>query len=284
LSRYVIITPLRNEAEHVLETIKSVCNQSILPQKWVIVNDDSTDNSKAIVEEYTRDLSWVTIVDAPEIVKTDYSSRVIDLFNFGCSNITIKPEFICKMDADISFGNDFFKNILLQFEADTRLAIASGHLHVNGTPEKIDTDQMVCTRGASKVYRTSFLDEIGGLKSYQGWDTLDNVTARASNWRVLIVDEPFEHLKEEGVRVGRVFFRHIRNGYYNGSLPFYFPYFFIKIVVKVLEPPMFLSSLLMLWGYIKARFAHAKSPYPKYVIDQMRIEQKAYLKTKLKLF
>ncbi len=283
MSNYAIITPLKNEADHLLETINSVCNQTHLPLLWIIVNDGSTDYSKEILDEHVSAFSWINVVNAPEIKKTDYSSRVIDLFNYGCSKIVTKPAFICKMDADVSFGKDFFKNIFKQFEDDPKLAIASGHLHINGVPEKIDTDQLVCTRGATKVYRTSFLEEIGGLISYQGWDTLDNVAARAKGWNVMIVDEPFEHLKEEGVRVGKTVFRHVRNGYYNGSLPFYFPYFLIKILVKLFERPIFFSSMFMLWGYVKARLAKVKSPFPEYVIEQLRNEQKSYLMKKLKL-
>lgn len=283
MSNYAIITPLKNEADHLLETINSVCNQSRLPVAWIIVNDGSTDNSRAILDEHTSGFSWISVVDAPLIQRTDYSSRVIDLFNYGYSKIVAKPDFICKMDADVSFHKDFFKNILQQFEEDPKLAIASGHLHINGVPEKIDADQQVCTRGATKVYRTDFLDEIGGLISYQGWDTLDNVAARAKGWHVMIVNEPFEHLKEEGVRVGKTVFRHVRNGYYNGSLPFYFPYFLIKIMVKLFERPIIFSSVFMLWGYIKARLAQVKSPYPAYVVEQMRKEQKSYLMKKIKL-
>jgi hypothetical protein len=217
------------------------------------------------------------------IAKNDYSSRVIDLFNYGYSKLSTSTDLICKLDADVSLDKDYFKNISLQFEVDPKLAIASGHLHIDGVPEKMDADQLVCTRGATKVYRTGFLHAIGGLISYQGWDTLDNVAARAKGWHVMIVDEPFEHLKEEGVRVGKTIFRHVRNGYYNGSLPFYFPYFLIKIIARLLERPIFFSSLFMLWGYVKARFSQVKSPYPEYVIEQLRKEQKSYLMKKIKL-
>jgi glycosyltransferase involved in cell wall biosynthesis len=280
---YAIITPVKNEVQTLAKTIDSVTSQSILPTEWIVVNDASTDGSRNLLEELTNRFPWVVLVDALPIAKNDYSSRVIDLFNYGYSKLSTSTDLICKMDADVSFDKDFFKNIILQFEVDPKLAIASGHLHIDGVPEKMDADQLVCTRGATKVYRTGFLHAIGGLISYQGWDTLDNVAARAKGWHVMIVDEPFEHLKEEGVRVGKTIFRHVRNGYYNGSLPFYFPYFLIKIIARLLERPIFFSSLFMLWGYVKARFSQVKSPYPEYVIEQLRKEQKSYLMKKIKL-
>jgi glycosyltransferase involved in cell wall biosynthesis len=280
---YSIITPVKNEVQTLAKTIASVTSQSILPTEWIVVNDASTDGSRNLLEELANEIPWVVLVDALPIAKNDYSSRIIDLFNYGHSKLSTATDLICKMDADVSFDKDFFKNIILQFEVDPKLAIASGHLHIGGVPEKIDADQLVCTRGATKVYRTGFLHAIGGLISYQGWDTLDNVAARAKGWHVMIVDEPFEHLKEEGVRVGKTIFRHIRNGYYNGSLPFYFPYFLIKIIVKISDRPVFFSSLFMLWGYLKARINRVRSPYPEYVIQQLRKEQKSYLMKKIKL-
>jgi len=39
--RYALITPARNEAGYIEETIKSVISQTFVPYRWVIVNDGS---------------------------------------------------------------------------------------------------------------------------------------------------------------------------------------------------------------------------------------------------
>ena len=46
---YVLITPARNEEIYIEKTIQSVISQTVLPQKWVIVSDSSTDNTDEIV-------------------------------------------------------------------------------------------------------------------------------------------------------------------------------------------------------------------------------------------
>ncbi len=51
-SAYVLITPARNEAAYIEKTIHSVINQTILPLKWVIVSDGSTDGTDEIVKKY----------------------------------------------------------------------------------------------------------------------------------------------------------------------------------------------------------------------------------------
>ena len=50
--KYVLITPARNEEEFIEKTILSVISQTVLPQKWIIVSDHSTDRTNEIVEKY----------------------------------------------------------------------------------------------------------------------------------------------------------------------------------------------------------------------------------------
>ena len=50
---YVLVTPARNESEFIERTIQSVLKQTILPLKWVIVSDGSTDGTDDIVSRYT---------------------------------------------------------------------------------------------------------------------------------------------------------------------------------------------------------------------------------------
>jgi biofilm PGA synthesis N-glycosyltransferase PgaC len=47
---YALITPARNEARFIRQTIDSVAAQTIRPIKWVIVSDGSTDGTDDIVQ------------------------------------------------------------------------------------------------------------------------------------------------------------------------------------------------------------------------------------------
>ena len=52
--RYVLITPAYNEGEFIKDTIESVVTQTILPLKWIIVDDGSTDATSKIIKEYEK--------------------------------------------------------------------------------------------------------------------------------------------------------------------------------------------------------------------------------------
>ncbi len=46
---YILITPARNEEANIEKTIRSVISQTLLPKKWVILSDGSTDRTDEIV-------------------------------------------------------------------------------------------------------------------------------------------------------------------------------------------------------------------------------------------
>ena len=49
-----IIIPAHNEENYIETTIKTVVSQTVLPRKWVIISDGSTDLTDYIVTEYAN--------------------------------------------------------------------------------------------------------------------------------------------------------------------------------------------------------------------------------------
>ncbi len=66
-SRYVLISPCRNEAKYMRRTLDSVIAQSILPALWVIVDDGSSDGSTEILQEYAARHDWIKIVGRKDL-------------------------------------------------------------------------------------------------------------------------------------------------------------------------------------------------------------------------
>ena len=76
---YVLITPARNEASFIEKTIQSLIKQTVLPAKWVIVNDGSIDNTSTIVRPYLADHPWMELVDLPVRKERHFAAKVICL-------------------------------------------------------------------------------------------------------------------------------------------------------------------------------------------------------------
>ena len=61
-TRYVVISPVRDEEAHLRYTIDCMIAQTLRPVEWVIVNDGSTDDTGKIIDEYARRSPWIHAV------------------------------------------------------------------------------------------------------------------------------------------------------------------------------------------------------------------------------
>lgn len=83
---YVLITPARNEAEFIEETIRSVIAQTVLPKRWVIVSDGSKDGTDEIVQRYRGGREWLELVRLPERKERGFAAKV-RAFNAGYKRV-----------------------------------------------------------------------------------------------------------------------------------------------------------------------------------------------------
>ena len=87
---YLLGTPAKNEAEFSELTIKSVISQAVLPARWVIVSDGSTDGTDDIVKRYAAEHSWIELVRMPERRERHFAGKV-NAFNAGYARLKDVP-------------------------------------------------------------------------------------------------------------------------------------------------------------------------------------------------
>ena len=80
--RYVLITPARNEEKHIETLIQSMIAQTVLPVRWVIVNDGSSDATAKIVESYLQKHDWIELLTLPTHRDRSFAAKV-HAFNAG---------------------------------------------------------------------------------------------------------------------------------------------------------------------------------------------------------
>jgi len=54
-----LISPARNEADYIRKTLDSVLAQTVLPKRWIIIDDGSTDDTPKILAEYAAKNSLI---------------------------------------------------------------------------------------------------------------------------------------------------------------------------------------------------------------------------------
>ena len=100
--RYILISPCRNEADFMRQTLDSVVAQTERPACWVIVDDGSTDETPRILDEYRRQHDWSRVVTRRDRGHRAVGPGVIDAFYAGYE--TIDPnayDYLCKLDLDL---------------------------------------------------------------------------------------------------------------------------------------------------------------------------------------
>src|SRR6516164_11288258 len=101
-NRYLLISPCRDEAKYMRETLDSVISQSIRPAKWIIVDDGSTDSTPQILTEYRARHPWIEVVIRSNRGRRSVGPGVIEAFYAGYN--AINPDdygYLCKLDLDV---------------------------------------------------------------------------------------------------------------------------------------------------------------------------------------
>jgi glycosyltransferase involved in cell wall biosynthesis len=86
-SKYVVISPCRNEVEYMEQTLDSMVNQTVTPNKWIIVDDGSTDGTSEILAEYAEKYEWIEIITRKDRGHRAVGPGVIDTLYAGYSSI-----------------------------------------------------------------------------------------------------------------------------------------------------------------------------------------------------
>jgi len=254
---YVIITPARNEQDNIEETIRSVMAQTLVPTEWIIVDDGSTDKTVEILDRYAAQCDWLRIFRLPDRGFREPGGGVIRAFNHGLSKLrTNHWDFIVKLDGDLDLPRDYFQKCFEQFEKDPTLAVGGGTIcHNKGGVMLPNVDQRMHVRGATKIYRRTFWNKLGGLYPVAGWDTIDELKANMLGWTTRsFPDIQILHRRPTGSADGawKNWFKNGRANYITGYHPLFM---LLKCVKRISEEPVMVAALALwcgfLSGYIK---------------------------------
>jgi glycosyltransferase involved in cell wall biosynthesis len=281
-SKYVIITPARNEAQFIELTLKSVLGQTILPLKWVIVSDGSTDGTDEIVKKCTSDIPWIEMVRMPERQERDFAGKV-HAFNAGYARVKeLRYEVIVSLDADISFDADYFSFLFGKLTADPTLGLV-------GTPFQEASGQTYDYRfvsiehvsGACQVFRRECFEAIGGYLPVKrgSIDHIAVITARMKGWKTQTFTEKVcLHHREMGTAQRSVLVSRFKLGmkdYAVGNHPLWELF---RTAHQMRMPPRGFGGLALGTGYFWALLRRVERPVSRELVDFHRREQMWRLK------
>ncbi len=282
--RYVLITPSHNEARLIEKTLESVVCQTILPLKWVIVNDGSTDSTADIVARYEARHSWIELVNRP-IRKERHFAGKVHAFNAGLERVKqLQYEIIGNLDADVSLEADHFEFLLSKFGQDSRLGVAGTVFREpDGYDSAVDSfEGQTYVSGQCQLFRRQCFEEIGGYvpSKIGGIDWMAVKTARMMGWNTRSFREKsFLHHRILGT-AGRGMiasnFAYGKKDYALGGHPLWQIF---RCVYRATKRPYVVGGVALFAGYLAAFLSRAERPVSRELMHFHRGEQMVKLRT-----
>lgn len=280
---YILVTPARNEEKHIEKTIKSMVAQTVLPQKWVIVSDGSTDGTDEIIKLYAKKHHWIEYVRHLEHADRQFAAKVY-AFNAGYERIQkMSYDIIGNLDADISFEKDYFEFLLKKFEENEKLGVA-GTPFIEESFKGYDFrfSNIEHVSGACQLFRRECFEEIGGYIPVRvgGIDWIAVTTARMKGWQTrTFVEKTCFHHRSIGTGTNNKLMANLKLGekdYCLGNHPFWE---IIRTAYQMAtgRPPV-LAGLFILLGYILALAKRSEKPISEDLIEFCQAEQMQRLK------
>jgi glycosyltransferase involved in cell wall biosynthesis len=281
--QYVLITPARNEAGFIENTIKAVIAQTVLPVRWVIVSDGSTDGTDEIVRRYMMDRPWIDFLQLPEKRERSFATKVL-AFKAGYERLGgLAYEVIGNLDADITFPADYFEYLIGQFEEIPRLGVAGTH-YVEGDLHSFGDSYMSIdhVNGGCQMFRKKCFEDVGGYVPIRGGgiDWVAVTTARMKGWITRsFADRVFHHHRKIGTAgtnewISR--FRYGKKDYFLGGHPLWQLF---RGLFQMTKRPYVIGGFLLLSGYMWAWLTRTERPVSRQLVRFHRNEQMTRLRS-----
>ena len=274
--KYVLITPARNEERFIAKTLDSMVEQSLLPERWVILDDGSTDRTAEIVESYAKRHPWIELVRRPQHLDRSFAGKV-HAFNAGLERVqSLEFEVLGNLDADLSFDQDYLAFLIRKFSDDPGLGVAGTPFTEDGgydtARHSFEGENYVA--GGCQLFRRKCFEEIGGYVPNRagGIDWIAVMSARMKGWKVRSFPEKrFHHYRTLGTAQRGTFganFDYGERAYYLGGSPVWHIF---RVAYRLPRKPI--GSLALLVGYCWAAIRRMERPVSPEMIRFYRREQ-----------
>ncbi|MGA7848996.1 MAG: glycosyltransferase [Terriglobales bacterium] len=281
------MTAAHNEEALIEKTILAVSAQKLMPKKWVIVDDGSTDATANIIREYTGKYSFIKLLELAKHHAPDFGAQVRAI-NAGCDILQkgdVEFDFIGNVDSDISFGESYFRDLFGKFEADPNLGLAGGWLYEDDgsefRPRKGNRSTNV--PHGIQLFRRACFQAIGGYVPlrYGAPDWCAEISARMNGWRVeSFPDLKVLHNRPTGNVSGRVRYLY-RSGLAAFSLGSHPAFEMAKCIVRLHRRPYVFGALSRLAGFAVGWWRQEERQVSPDLVRFVRREQTRTLRAKL---
>ncbi|MFD2727407.1 glycosyltransferase family 2 protein [Hyunsoonleella rubra] len=211
-SNVTVVIPCFNDGEYIMEAVNSVLNQTLKPEKIIIVDDGSDTHTKHILGGINDDSVEVVYQDNSGVCKA--RNVAIDL---------AKTDYILTLDADDYFEPTFIEKAVAILSQDSHVGIV-GCFYRRLVSGKIQNEVVKPLGGGvsnflvknnglgCSLFRKKCWEEVSGYdenmrKGYEDWDFW--ISILKNGWQMHIKEEPlFLYRKSKSSRDENAFLNH----------------------------------------------------------------------------
>ncbi|HIA10783.1 MAG TPA: glycosyltransferase family 2 protein [Flavobacteriales bacterium] len=212
---YLLLSVIRDEAEHFSQVIDSIIKQTKRPSLWLIVDDNSKDETSEILSQFSEE--WI-------ITKRHIDRTPASLLHYS-QLLSKNAEYLAKLaakqnlswgalaivDGDVVPEPTYFSKLLEAFNIDRGLGIISGDL-VEPNSKRMEYNRWDRPWGAATLYRRKCMDDIGGLSPTPSHSSIEIVLAQKRGYSTsLHTQTMFTHLRPISTKYG-LYNGYVQNG------------------------------------------------------------------------
>jgi hypothetical protein len=273
---YALVTAARNEAQFIDRTIKAVVAQTVRPARWVIVSDGSTDGTDDIVNRYAAEHRWIELIRMPERRERHFAGKV-HAFKAGFARVRdLKCDAIGNLDADVSFGEDYFSYLLAKLAEDPALGLVGTPL----TDRTLDYDYHFVSiehvSGPCQLFRRECYDDIGGYVPIRsgGVDHMAVITARMKGWQTrTFTGAVCVHNRPMGLATHGILMARLGTGVVDYSLGSHPVWELCRTAYQMRKRPYVVGAVMLLAGYVSACLRRMERPVSREFVEFHQGEQ-----------
>jgi glycosyltransferase involved in cell wall biosynthesis len=279
--KYVLVSPARNEAQYIELTIRSMIAQTLLPLKWIIVSDGSTDGTDEIVGKYLTSHPWIELLRMPERNERHFAGKV-HAFNAGYDRVKdLEFDVIGNLDADVSFEPEHFEFLLGKMAKDIELGVAGAPFREGNFQYDYRFANIENVWGGCQLFRRRCYEAIGGYVPMKGGciDHVAVLSARMHGWKTRTFTEKVcMHHRVMGTALQGGLKAKFKTGvkdHFVGNHPLWEMF---RTVYQMKHRPYVVGGLALGWGFAWSMLSSVKAPLSPELVAFVRREQMQRLK------
>jgi glycosyltransferase involved in cell wall biosynthesis len=276
METYVLISAVKNEEQFIEETCKSVINQKELPNEWIIVDDNSSDDTLKIVRKYEKKYKFIKVLQNKNRKKRDFASQVFAQM-YGYENISFEGySYVGFLDGDLRFSSLYYSQLLKIMMIEKNLGIIGGEV-VNVFSMRNRNirrgSENYHVAGGVQLFRKECFEQIAGYMpiAVGGQDTVAEVKAMMLGWKVRTVRHiTVEHLKSADSEIKNnimVNLSYAKQAYYLGYNPIFYV---LSCMRRIHDSPIILSVFYKVGFFALFSICSYKRPVDKNFIKHIR--------------